>query len=139
MSEVCKVLVEIPLLDKVENQQGYSAQREAAGHLNFAGHLNIQLGKESAQTFIRLREALKAISAKLPNGRPVASNSDVLKWMLQHIHESESKCGSQPVQIPQPVSLFPIEQPAPIPKKKAEKAAPVPAVAIELPSVVPSA
>ena len=48
-------------------------------------HVNAQLGKENALTFLRIRNGLRATNAKLANGRPVWTNVDALRWMMEHV------------------------------------------------------
>ena len=48
-------------------------------------HINSQLDAENAITFLRIRNGLRERNARLANGRPVHTNVDALKWMMEQV------------------------------------------------------
>jgi hypothetical protein len=46
-------------------------------------HVEIQLDTRQRQNLRRLLNGLRTSGEKLANGRPVATNSDVVKWLLE--------------------------------------------------------
>lgn len=48
-------------------------------------HLEGWLRGEPANTFARLRQALRDKNAKTENGRPIVSNADVLRWVIEQL------------------------------------------------------
>ena len=53
-------------------------------------HVNVNLGPDTARTFLRLRNGLRAANAKLADGRPVFHGGDVLRWLLEQIDAAAS-------------------------------------------------
>ena len=47
-----------------------------------------QISGDESRTFQRIRSGLVEHNAKLKNGRPVYSWADVLRWMLETIHDA---------------------------------------------------
>lgn len=85
-----EVSVILPVGDAVP--VGYQQQLVEGGEVPFEGqrgfHLNLQIGKDAAMAFTRVRSGMIARGATLPNGRPVWSNADVLRCILEQIAAS---------------------------------------------------
>lgn len=78
--------ITVPLGDFVP--EGYERETVAGGRLTAHDpglHLNLVVGKELAEQFLRMRTGLRAEHAKLPDGRPVFSNADVVRWLLSQV------------------------------------------------------
>lgn len=75
----------VPISVPVEpvEADGYEAQQIARGQLRL--HVNAQLGKDAANTFMQIREGLRKSNAKLQDGKPVWSNVETLKWMMEQV------------------------------------------------------
>lgn len=89
-SGVAEVVVSFPIGDG--EAVGYQRQLVEGGEVPFEGqrgfHLNLQIGKDAAMAFTRVRSGMIARGATLPNGRPVWSNADVLRCILEQIAAS---------------------------------------------------
>lgn len=48
-------------------------------------HVNVWLGKAEAEAYCRLRAGLREARATTSEGKPVFSNNDVLRWLLQQV------------------------------------------------------
>ena len=46
-------------------------------------HVDGWLRRDAANTFARLRQALRDRGAKTDDGRPVASNADIIRWLME--------------------------------------------------------
>jgi len=81
------VAIEIPIAEG--DAQGYEAQRVSEGCVSLGDgprtHIDAMLGPIEAAAFIRLRSGLRRERAQLKCGRPVWSNPDVLRWILQQV------------------------------------------------------
>lgn len=67
---------------------GYMAALAARGRViidDRGVHLNVQLGSRAAHAFIRVRNGLRDAHAKLPDGKPVYSNADALRYVFEQI------------------------------------------------------
>lgn len=69
-----------------ELPDGYERQQAEGGKLSMSQrsgtHLQVQLKPHEAETFLRIREGLRATNAKLDDGRPVWTNPDVLRYVM---------------------------------------------------------
>lgn len=81
------VIITIPLGQPPIND--YEGQQAASGRVNLQQkslHLQAQLGPEAATIFIRIRNGLRDRNEKLAgDGRPVWSNVDALRWIMEKI------------------------------------------------------
>lgn len=89
-AEVSEVMLELPIGDPPED--GYEDQQLQSGKINLAPrrsrlHVQAQLGPEAAVTFIRIRNGLRQQNAKLVDGRPVWTNVDTLRWIMEKAAE----------------------------------------------------
>lgn len=79
----------LPLIPLGELQGGYELAQAEAGRINLGkgvrSHLNVQLERDNAEKFLRVRQGLRDENAKLDNGRPVYSSADTLRWMLENM------------------------------------------------------
>ena len=67
---------------------GYQRELTDEGEVLFESrgiHLNVQLGQKAAAAFSAFRNGLRAAGEKLPDGRPVYSNADALRWLCESI------------------------------------------------------
>jgi hypothetical protein len=66
---------------------GYEAQHAAVGGVQLVApshtHVNVQLGPKAARALLRIREGLRATGATLPDGRPVFTTADALRFLLE--------------------------------------------------------
>jgi hypothetical protein len=84
--EASEVMIAIPL--GLPPDHGYEAQKAVAGKVNLsqrATHIDANLGAEAATAFLRIRNGLRDKAAKLSNGRPVWSNPDALRWLMEQV------------------------------------------------------
>ncbi|MES2788137.1 MAG: hypothetical protein V4719_00850 [Planctomycetota bacterium] len=69
--------------------EGYEAQQAAEGRVQLGDgprtHIDAMLGPVEAAAFMHLRAGLRRDNAKLACGRPVWSNPDVLRWLMQQV------------------------------------------------------
>lgn len=89
-SVVAEVMLELPIGDPPN--EGYEDKQAASGKINLAPrrsrlHVQAQLGHEAAITLIRIRNGLRDMHATLVDGRPVWTNVDVLRWMMEKAAE----------------------------------------------------
>ena len=67
---------------------GFQRELVEAGELSLdvtAVHLNINVGRRGAAAFVRVRNGLIARGAKLEGGRPVFTNADALRFIVEEI------------------------------------------------------
>ena len=76
------VLIEVPL-GTPPNDDSYEQQKVNRGIVS----VEAKLGKQAAIAFVRVRNGLRAQNAKLENGRPVWSNADTIKWMMEQVDQ----------------------------------------------------
>jgi hypothetical protein len=65
---------------------GYQSELIEAGEVSLdqpGAHFNLQIGPRGAAAFARVRNGLRDSAAKLPGGRPVWSNADALRWIME--------------------------------------------------------
>jgi hypothetical protein len=84
-----EAVIAVPLGD-MPSIQGYEQEQCAAGMVTIEGypprvHIQAQLGPEAAMAFMRIRNGLREQNAKLGNGRPVYSNADTLRWLMEQV------------------------------------------------------
>ena len=83
---------------------GYEIESAEAGRItaNAPGlHLNLSVGREQAIFFSRIRAGLREQNATLPDGRPVFTNADVVRWLLSQ-HGDPVQVVNQPAKRPAP-------------------------------------
>ncbi len=81
-----EIIITIPL--GIPPDSGYEAQKAAGGKVEFSqksAHVDAQLGAEAAVAFLRIRNGLRDKAAKLLSGRPVWSNADALRWLMEQV------------------------------------------------------
>jgi hypothetical protein len=86
--EVFNVAVEIPVMF---NQQGsgYEFQQAQSGNVMISDkvHLNLHLGEKGSLAFLSIRNALRFQNAKFSDGKPVFSNADTVRWLVEQVAE----------------------------------------------------
>jgi hypothetical protein len=84
-SDSVKVTLEIPLANP---PAGYEVTQATGGRVQM-GHLSrktqVQLAPDEAMAFLQIREGLLAENARLPDGNPIRSNADVVRWLLAQV------------------------------------------------------
>jgi hypothetical protein len=86
VEEAAEIIISIPIGDGPE--PGYEAQQVRSGKVTLSQptlHLQAQLGPEAAAAFIRIRNGLREQNAKLCGGRPVWTNVDALRWLMERV------------------------------------------------------
>jgi hypothetical protein len=84
--EAAEISITIPIGDGPET--GYEAKQAQAGKLTLSQptlHLQAQLGPAAAEAFLRIRNGLREVNAKLAGGRPVYTNVDALRWLMEQV------------------------------------------------------
>lgn len=86
-TRVSEVILELPIGSPAD---GYEGRQAESGKISLAanrGRMNIQaqLGADVAFTFMRIRNGLRDRGAKLGSGRPVWTNVDVIRWMMEQV------------------------------------------------------
>ena len=84
--ESAEIIISIPIGDGP--RAGYEAKQAEGGKVQFVQqslHLQAQLGPEAATAFLRIRNGLREKSAKLASGRPVWSNVDAFRWIMEQV------------------------------------------------------
>ena len=74
------VLIEMPL-GAAPEADSYERQKLNRGIVS----VEAKLGKDAAIAFVRVRNGLRDANAKLNSGRPVWTNADALRWMMEQI------------------------------------------------------
>ena len=85
-SSLSNATITVPL-GKLPNS-GYELQQSEEGKIRIgqaAVHINAQLGREQAITFLRIRDGLRKSNARLGDGKPVWTNVETLKWVLEQM------------------------------------------------------
>lgn len=80
------VTVELPIGDLPPG--GYELERAHSGKIAIGArgtHVDAQLGGDSAEAFLRVRNGLRESNAKLASGRPVYSNADTLRYIMEQV------------------------------------------------------
>lgn len=86
VAEAAEIIISIPIGDGPE--EGYEAQQAKSGKLMLAQptlHIQAQLGPDAATAFLRIRNGLRERNAKLVGGRPVWTNVDALRWIMEQV------------------------------------------------------
>jgi hypothetical protein len=81
-----EIMIAIPIGGPPE--AGYEAKQAQAGKLSLSQptlHIQAQLGTEAATAFLRIRNGLRSKNAKLCGGRPVWTNVDALRWIMEQV------------------------------------------------------
>ena len=73
--------IDPPGLQATKAEQGYIGDRGL--------HLDVRLGKKAARAFARLRNGLRESNARLPDGRPVWTAADTLRYLLEAIADAD--------------------------------------------------
>ncbi len=84
--DAAEVMIAIPLGEPPDG--GYEASEALRGKVNLAEravHVHANLGQAAATAFLRIRNGLRARNAKLSNERPVWSNTDALRWLMEQV------------------------------------------------------
>jgi hypothetical protein len=81
------VSLSIPLAES--QAVGYEVQQADVGVVRFDGvntlHVNVQLGPAPAKAFLSMLAGLRAGNAKLLDGKPVWTNADGLRWLMEQV------------------------------------------------------
>jgi hypothetical protein len=83
-----EIMIAIPLGELPPDD--YEGKQAASGRVSLAQkalHLQAQLGPEAATAFIRIRNGLRSRTERLKDGRPVWSNVDALRWLMEKVAE----------------------------------------------------
>jgi hypothetical protein len=81
-----EIMIAIPI--GVAQPDGYEAKQATSGRVNLSKptlHIEAQLGAEAAMVFLRVRNGLRERNAKMANGKPVWTNVDALRWVMEQI------------------------------------------------------
>jgi hypothetical protein len=81
-----EIIISIPI--GAGPEPGYEEQQARSGKIVLHQprlHLQAQLGQEAASAFIRIRNGLRGQNAKLNGGRPVWTNVDALRWLMEQV------------------------------------------------------
>jgi hypothetical protein len=81
-----EVMIAIPI--GLPPSEGYEAKQAQHGKVTLAQptlHLQAQLGPEAATAFLRMRNGLRGQNAKLAGGKPVWTNVDALRWLMEQV------------------------------------------------------
>lgn len=84
--KVDSVTIEVPLGSTPSG--GYELQSLQEGRVNIGSrgvHVDAQLGADAAEAFLRVRNGLRDSNAKLASGRPVWSNADAFRWIMEQV------------------------------------------------------
>lgn len=84
--EAAEIMISIPIGDCPAD--GYEAKQAQGGRVQFAQqslHLQAQLGPEAATAFLRIRNGLRDQNAKLGGGKPVWTNVDAFRWLMEQV------------------------------------------------------
>lgn len=88
MEEAAEISITIPMGEPPADS--YESKQAASGKVSLTQkslHLQAQLGPEAATVFLRIRNGLRDINAKLAGGRPVFTNVDALRWLMERAAE----------------------------------------------------
>lgn len=86
-ARVAEISIALPVVEAGE-QPGYQSELIEAGELPLdisPARFNVSVGGRGASAFVRVRNGLREQNAKLQDGRPVYSNADALRWILDAI------------------------------------------------------
>lgn len=86
VAEAAEIMIAIPIGDSPPD--GYEAKQAQSGKLMLSQptlHIQAQLGSEAATAFLRIRNGLRERDAKLASGRPVWTNVDALRWIMEQV------------------------------------------------------
>ena len=70
---------------------GHQGNRIAAGNVEISSrgtHINVQLGAKAARAFARVRNGFREAGVRLPDGRPVWSNADALRYLMETLADA---------------------------------------------------
>ena len=79
------IVIEVPFAQPVP-VVGYECEQAESGVVSVGRtglHVNVQLGPKAARGYMRLRNGLRESNAKLADGRPVWTNADALRFLLE--------------------------------------------------------
>lgn len=87
-SQVAEVVLELPIGEPPLD--GYEERQAGAGKISLAPrrsrlHVQAQLGHDAAVTLIRIRNGLRQQHATLNDGRPVWTNVDAFRWIVEQV------------------------------------------------------
>lgn len=86
VAEAAEIIISIPI--GVGPEEGYEAKQAQSGKLMLSQptlHIQAQLGPEAATAFLRIRNGLRERDAKLSSGKPVWTNVDALRWLMEQV------------------------------------------------------
>lgn len=89
VEESTEINITIPIGDPPA--PGYESKQAQSGKVTLSQptlHLQAQLGPVAAEAFLRIRNGLRDVNAKLDGGRPVYTNVDALRWLMERVAES---------------------------------------------------
>lgn len=69
-------------LGKMPNDDSYETEKINRGIVT----VEAKLGKEAAVAFVQVRNGLRESNAKLISGRPVWTNADALRWLMEQLN-----------------------------------------------------
>lgn len=81
-----EISITIPIGDGPPD--GYEALQAQRGKVSLSQptlHIDAQLGPEAAMAFLRMRNGLRDSNAKLGSGKPVWTNVDALRWLMEQV------------------------------------------------------
>ena len=86
VADACEMVeITVPFAHPVETKD-YEGEQADSGVVSVGRtgvHVNVQLGAKAARGFMRLRNGLRTSTARLADGRPVWSNADALRYLLE--------------------------------------------------------
>ena len=91
--EATEIHVALPFVELDEELSAGFEAREAAGgnvalRTRSRAHVNVHLGKKATQSLLRLREGLRVSGARMPDGKPVWTTADALRYLLEAIADA---------------------------------------------------
>lgn len=86
VANACETVeIEVPFASPVDSHD-YEAEQADNGVVAVGRtgvHVNVQLGAKAARGFMRLRNGLRKANCRLVDGRPVWTNADALRYLLE--------------------------------------------------------
>lgn len=86
VADLCEtVAIEVPFAPPVAAKD-YEVEQADSGVVavgRVGVHVNVQLGPKAARGFMRLRNGLRRANARLADQRPVWTNADALRYLLE--------------------------------------------------------
>ena|ERR1035437_3083992 len=79
----CTVMIEVPVSDVP--LVGYQIDSDSVAHLDVNFNRQSPRSRHYKIAFMRIKSGLIHAGAKCPDGLPVVSNADVLRWLLDQV------------------------------------------------------